>query len=391
MTIANPSGRTRPRDRRQTILTTAAELFAVRGFHNVSTGDIADAVGISASALYRHVENKRDLLEQAVAVTFEPINLVLRDAAPTDIDGAIRILAEQFGDRRYAGPLWSRETRNLGDEARARVRTQFFEVRDSLADLLDDEGQAGGREDAQTRAMAVIAVLTSPGYHGTPLAPDKMMALIGDLAGTLARTPIPRSLTKPSPRFTGGGVPPASRQAVILDAATRLFSERGYQTVTMQDIGESMGVTGAGLYRHYDTKGELLTAIVTRGAEALHLDLSRSLAAASDPAEALELTVASYAEFGISHRELLRVLVTEIPNIPEPSRQQLLRAHRTYAEQWMALLASARPHLGATGVAFRVHSALTVVNDFSRTRRSAERADAATAVTALARTQLWNV
>ena len=40
--------------RRTQILAVAAELFAERGFHGVSVGELGAACGISGPALYRH-------------------------------------------------------------------------------------------------------------------------------------------------------------------------------------------------------------------------------------------------------------------------------------------------------------------------------------------------
>lgn len=388
MTGMTAPARTRPRDRKQTILATAARLFAERGYHNVGTNDIADAVGIRAGALYRHVENKQDLLEQAVAWEFEPIRDALRLAAPSGSDDAIRVLGEQFGARRHAGLLWSRETRHLGEAARERIRALFFDVWGTLTALVARDHPDA---DADVRALAVIAVLTSPAYHATPMARDRMIALTTSLALAARRAPVAAGDEQPEALPAVTGVARASRSAVILDAATRLFSTRGYQTVTMQDIGDAVGATSASLYRHYETKGELLTAIVTRGTEVLNVGLGRALASAASPAEALQATVASYAEFAVHHRELLGVFVAEIQNIPEPARHGLRRGQHDYVEQWITLLTQARPELDRAAASFRVHAALAVINDISRTSRLSGRSTIEALMIALAASQLWDV
>ena len=48
--------------RRDQILETAAELFAAKGFHGVSVGEIGRACGISGPALYKHFESKDAVL-----------------------------------------------------------------------------------------------------------------------------------------------------------------------------------------------------------------------------------------------------------------------------------------------------------------------------------------
>jgi AcrR family transcriptional regulator len=49
-------------NRRDQILETAAELFAAKGFHGVSVGEIGRACGISGPALYKHFDSKDAVL-----------------------------------------------------------------------------------------------------------------------------------------------------------------------------------------------------------------------------------------------------------------------------------------------------------------------------------------
>ena len=46
----------------------------------------------------------------------------------------------------------------------------------------------------------------------------------------------------------------------LLDAASRLFAERGYEETTSAEIAEAAGVTERTLFRHFDTKSDLLLA-----------------------------------------------------------------------------------------------------------------------------------
>ncbi|MCO5995464.1 SACE_7040 family transcriptional regulator [Actinoallomurus rhizosphaericola] len=53
-----------PPTRRLEILSAAAELFARRGYHGVSIGDLGRAVGLTGPALYRHFRGKEALLAE---------------------------------------------------------------------------------------------------------------------------------------------------------------------------------------------------------------------------------------------------------------------------------------------------------------------------------------
>jgi hypothetical protein len=61
----------------------------------------------------------------------------------------------------------------------------------------------------------------------------------------------------PAPGLTGpDGSPPAQaadRVADILDTAIRLFAARGYEAVSLDDIGAGLGMAGPSLYHYYAT------------------------------------------------------------------------------------------------------------------------------------------
>jgi AcrR family transcriptional regulator len=68
---------------------------------------------------------------------------------------------------------------------------------------------------------------------------------------------------------TGGGVVssvrvlrwerrPEERPQEILEAALRVFAERGYRTTRLEDVGEAAGVTKGTIYHYFANKEELL-------------------------------------------------------------------------------------------------------------------------------------
>lgn len=54
---------------------------------------------------------------------------------------------------------------------------------------------------------------------------------------------------------------PRTRQQ-ILDASLRLFSERGFARTTVREIARQAGITDAAIYYHFESKRELLEALV---------------------------------------------------------------------------------------------------------------------------------
>jgi AcrR family transcriptional regulator len=102
---------------------------------------------------------------------------------------------------------------------------------------------------------------------------------------------------------------PASRQA-LLDAATRLFDERGYDATTIRDIGEEADVDPALIARYFGSKeGLYLAALSQTGRPPL----------SSDPMEALETILARSEAQGIGPLPLAMVN----PTLPDAVRDQI--------------------------------------------------------------------
>lgn len=53
----------------------------------------------------------------------------------------------------------------------------------------------------------------------------------------------------------------------IIDAAEKLFAEKGYAATSVQDILDALGMSKGGFYHYFDTKMELLTEVCARRAE----------------------------------------------------------------------------------------------------------------------------
>jgi AcrR family transcriptional regulator len=59
-------------------------------------------------------------------------------------------------------------------------------------------------------------------------------------------------------------LPVAERRALIVEAAGRLFGERGYDATRLDEIAAAAGVTKPILYRHFDSKRDLYLALLER-------------------------------------------------------------------------------------------------------------------------------
>lgn len=95
-----------------------------------------------------------------------------------------------------------------------------------------------------------------------------------------------------------------TRREVILREAARLFTERGYQATTINNIGEAVGITGPGLYRHFESKQAVLVALIDETAGDFFDSASRIVDDAADAAEMIDRLVRLNVEVILDHREL---------------------------------------------------------------------------------------
>src|SRR5665809_121965 len=73
-------------------------------------------------------------------------------------------------------------------------------------------------------------------------------------------------MSKPATRRR---LPTEERRALIVEAAGRLFGERGYERTRLDDVAAAAGVTKPILYRHFDAKRVLYLALLERHREDL--------------------------------------------------------------------------------------------------------------------------
>ena len=96
--------------RRDEILSTAAELFAARGFHGVSVADIGAACGISGPALYKHFASKDAVLAEMLVSISERLLEVGRERSEAAPDARAALVGAGRVARRLrpAGPAADR-------------------------------------------------------------------------------------------------------------------------------------------------------------------------------------------------------------------------------------------------------------------------------------------
>jgi AcrR family transcriptional regulator len=371
---ALPTRGTRPRNRRRLILDAAAELFASKGYAQVSMADVADAVAVRPSALYRHFRGKDDLLDQAVHDQLTAVQADLHGPA-----GA-HALAETALDHRRIGVLWQRESRHLPPAARQRLRGTLVDIAAQFAALVAQRRPDLREADWDLLAWACLGAAVSISFQRIELPRPEYTDLLAGIIDRVVDTDLdtgPAPMAAPPPP---GGL---DRRDELLTAAARLFAQRGYHSVGVDDVGAAVGIAGPSIYHHFTTKLDLIVAVITQGAEQLVDGTARALAGTHDDSQALDALLDAYVSFSFTHGDLMDVLITEVPHLPEPHRTTFRERQRHYLDQWRDVLSRLHPDLPPAHTRVHLQAALTVINDVARTPHLRSRPSAAAAVTAI--------
>src|SRR6476646_11706206 len=93
------------------------------------------------------------------------------------------------------------------------------------------------------------------------------------------------------------------RKERILMAAAALGARRGFDAISMADIGAEAGIVGSGVYRHFDSKTAILVAMADRVMDRLMTRSAQIIATAPGDLAALSLLVRDHIEVTLTHRD----------------------------------------------------------------------------------------
>lgn len=111
----------------------------------------------------------------------------------------------------------------------------------------------------------------------------------------------------------------------VLRVAERLFSERGYSSVTLRDIAGELGIRQASLYHHVPGgKEQLFVEVTERALERTRVALERAITEAGDCLRDQLSRVAAYL-LSQPPFDLARMIRSDMPAISEAQARRLTR------------------------------------------------------------------
>ena len=179
--------------RREELSRQAAKLFAAKGYHGTSIGDLAEALGVQKASLYAHIASKQDLLYATMREGAEAFHGAL-DAVPEDlrvserIRLALRAHLRVVGEQLDVATVFVREWRYLEGDRRDEILGERRRYEERFRALFREGRELGElRADLDEHTAALLALSAAnwaytwltPGYDTDALA-DRFHALLVD-------------------------------------------------------------------------------------------------------------------------------------------------------------------------------------------------------------------
>ena len=177
--------------RRQELSREAARLFAQKGYHGTSIGDLAEALGVQKGSLYAHIQGKEDLLYETMREGAAAFHAGL-DAIPEELRAtekirlALRSHLRVVADQLEVATVFVQEWKYLEGERRDEIVAERRRYEERIRELFRE-----GREQSELRTdldegAAALVLLSAANWAYTWLRPgvdtdalaDRLYALL---------------------------------------------------------------------------------------------------------------------------------------------------------------------------------------------------------------------
>jgi len=101
------------------------------------------------------------------------------------------------------------------------------------------------------------------------------------------------------------------RLGKILEHATEVFDQKGYEGASMRDLSRATGMSLAGLYYYFESKEKLLYLIQKHTFTTIVERLHKRLEEVSDPEQQIRVFILNHLEYFLRNRKAMKVLSHE--------------------------------------------------------------------------------
>ena len=122
------------------------------------------------------------------------------------------------------------------------------------------------------------------------------------------------------------------RRAQILEKAAHLFCIKGYDSTSMSDIADAVGITKAGLYYFVEGKEHLLYLITDYGLDLLDETVVKPLEGIEEPLELLRQLIRYHVHMLIHRPREVTIILHERTGLTGEYREKILQRKKAYIE-----------------------------------------------------------
>ena len=171
--------------RREELSRQAARLFAEKGYHGTSIGDLADSMGVQKGSLYAHIEGKEDLLYETMrggAAAFHgALDSVPDDAPPAEkVRLALRAHLRVVADQLDVATVFVQEWRYLEGERLEQIVAERRRYEERIRELLREGRDLGELRSDLDEAAAALLFLSAANWAYTWLQPGRDTDALAD-------------------------------------------------------------------------------------------------------------------------------------------------------------------------------------------------------------------
>jgi len=130
-----------------------------------------------------------------------------------------------------------------------------------------------------------------------------------------------------------------TRQDVV-EAAGRLFAEKGYHGTSMRDLGRELGLLGSSLYAHVESKQDLLVEVVEEGARLFQASASAAIEEGGAPGQQLSHLIAGHIGVVIDNLDVVRTYLNEARMLDADHRSRVIAARDSYEQVFRIVIAA---------------------------------------------------
>jgi AcrR family transcriptional regulator len=130
-----------------------------------------------------------------------------------------------------------------------------------------------------------------------------------------------------------------NRRIQLLDAAARLFCQRGFHATSMRDIAKAVDMLSGSIYYHFSSKQQMLLAVYAEGARRIGELVDAAVGRETDPWTRLEAASAAHLNaLSITHRDYAQVMIRTLPQEADGIGTQLRDIRRDYEAKFRRLI-----------------------------------------------------